>query len=244
MSKPILSLEYNSTRETLLYSEYGRNVQKLISHAKTIQDRQERQLFVEAIIEMIYQMNPISKNVNEYRLKLWRHVFKMANYDLDVTTPNGEIPTEEDNKLKPETVRYPQNEFNWRHYGHNIRLMIDKALKMEEGPIKKGFVETILAYMKLSYRTWNKEHFVSDDIIISDLGVMSGHKLKIEDDHTIEVTAKSNAPGVSSNPNYKGQQTNSRNKPKSFGGNPNQRNTSNSNRPRPNNNPPNRSPRK
>ena len=35
-------LEYNSSRENLVISEYGRHVQKLIKHAKTIEDKEER----------------------------------------------------------------------------------------------------------------------------------------------------------------------------------------------------------
>ncbi len=192
--KKSLSLEYNSTRDKLIFSEYGRSVQKLIQFAKTVENDDERQAIVEEIVELINQLNPQTKNVLEYKQKLWRHVFKMADYDLNVHHPYGANPTEEDNTFKPKRVPYPQHEFNWRHYGHNIRVMIDKALNMEEGPIKQGFVETILSYMKLSYRTWNKEHFVSDDIIISDLAVMSGNKLSVGDDHTIQVVTKSSAP--------------------------------------------------
>ncbi|MBK9564858.1 MAG: DUF4290 domain-containing protein [Saprospiraceae bacterium] len=192
--KKSLSLEYNSTREKLKFSEYGRSVQKLISYAKTLETKAERQAAIEEIVEIINQLNPQTKNVLEYKQKLWRHMFKMADYDIDVDNPYGGIPTEEDNTFRPSTVPYPQHEFNWRHYGHNIRIMIDKALKMEEGPIKQGFVETILSYMKLSYRTWNKEHFVSDDIIISDLSVMSGNKLSVHEDHTIQVVTKGTSP--------------------------------------------------
>ncbi|MBK9737220.1 MAG: hypothetical protein IPO92_20635 [Saprospiraceae bacterium] len=87
--------------------------------------------------------------------------------------------------------------------------------------------------MKLSYRTWNKEHFVSDDIIISDLSVMSANKLSVSDDHTIEVITKSNLPNSSIN-TFKQQQ----NRYKKPGTNNNQnKNQSNSNRPRPNNGP-------
>ncbi len=192
--KKSLSLEYNSTRDKLIFSEYGRSVQKLIQYAKTVEKKEERQAVVEEIVELINQLNPQTKNVLEYKQKLWRHVFKMADYELDVDHPYGDHPTEEDNSFKPKRVPYPQHEFNWRHYGHNIRVMIDKALNMEEGLIKQGFVETILSYMKLSYRTWNKEHFVSDDIIISDLAVMSGNKLSVGDDHTIQVVTKGSAP--------------------------------------------------
>ena len=149
----------------------------------------------------------------------------MADYELDVDHPYGIHPTEEDNRFRPDRVPYPQHEFNWRHYGYNIRVMIDKALKMEDGPIKQGFVETILSYMKLSYRTWNKEHFVSDDIIISDLSVMSGNKLSVDDDHTIHVVTKNNLP----NSNVNTFRT-TKSKPKPNNQN---RNQTNKNRPNP-----------
>jgi len=225
-----LSLEYNSTRDKLLFAEYGRSVQKLIAYAKTIESKEERQRIVEEIVELINQLNPQTKNVLEYKQKLWRHVFKMADYELDVDHPFGDNPTEDDIRFKPQTVPYPQHEFKWRHYGYNIRVMIDKALKMEDGPIKQGFVETILSYMKLSYRTWNKEHFVSDDIIISDLSVMSGNKLSVDDDHTIQVVTKNNLPNSNVN-TFKV----SKNKGKAPSSN-NQKNQQNKNRPNPNNN--------
>jgi hypothetical protein len=189
-----LSLEYNSTRDKLLFSEYGRCVQKLVQYAKTVENREERQRVIEEIVELINQLNPQTKNVLEYKQKLWRHVFKMADFELDVDYPFGEKPTEEDITHKPDKVRYPQHEFNWRHYGYNIRVMIDKALQMEDGPVKKGYVETILSYMKLSFRTWNKEHFVSDDMIISDLVALSKNKLFVDDDHTIQVVTRGNQP--------------------------------------------------
>ncbi len=223
--KKSLSLEYNSTRDNLQFAEYGRSVQKLIQYAKTLEKKEERQRVVEEIVELINQLNPQTKNVLEYKQKLWRHVFKMADYELDVDHPYGIHPTEEDNRFRPDRVPYPQHEFNWRHYGYNIRVMIDKALKMDDGPIKQGFVETILSYMKLSYRTWNKEHFVSDDIIISDLSVMSGNKLSVDDDHTIHVVTKNNLP----NSNVNTFRTiKSKNKP-----NNQNRNQSNKSRPNP-----------
>ena len=36
--------------------------------------------------------------------------------------------------------------------------------------------------MKLAYKTWNKEHYVSDDIIIRDLEVFSGGELSVADE--------------------------------------------------------------
>ena len=42
-------MEYNSQREHLRISDYGRNVVKLIDYAKTIEDRAQRTKVAEAI---------------------------------------------------------------------------------------------------------------------------------------------------------------------------------------------------
>lgn len=186
MSKELLSLEYNSTREKLYYPEYGRFIQKLVHHCKTIESKEERQAEAELIIDMMQQMNPPVKNINEYKSRLWRHFFRMADWDIDVDVPGEERPTFENTQLVPQKVPYMQHEFNWRHYGFITRRMIDKACGLEDGPIKQGLVEAILSYMKLAYRTWNKEHFVNDELIKSDLGVLSKNKIEVDDDHTIE----------------------------------------------------------
>ena len=46
----INSIEYNSQKEHLTISEYGRKVQNLVKYAKTIENDEERQHFAEAII--------------------------------------------------------------------------------------------------------------------------------------------------------------------------------------------------
>ena len=87
----------------------------------------------------------------------------------------------------------------------NVRKLILKATAMEEGPIKDGFVDVIGSYMKLAYRTWNKEHYVSDDIIIEDLEALSEGKLKFKDDVKLDTLARANARKRSSRSNGKGR---------------------------------------
>ena len=80
----LYALEYNSDRENLTISEHGRHVQKLINHAMTIEDRAKRQSFVESVVNLMHQMNPQTKNVAEYKERLWKHAFRISNYQLDV----------------------------------------------------------------------------------------------------------------------------------------------------------------
>jgi Domain of unknown function (DUF4290) len=185
-SKDPIDLAYNTSHEGLIMPEYGRNVQRLVRHVQQISDPVYRQSFCEEIINLIQQLYPQSKNIEDYREKLWRHLFQIAEYDLDAKTPSGVIPVPEDFRVKPDRVDYPVQDNRYRHYGNHVQMLIRKAMVMEPGPIKDGFVNTIGSYMKMAYRTWNKEHFVSDEIIKTDLKTLSNGQLSLEDDSRID----------------------------------------------------------
>jgi hypothetical protein len=70
-----------------------------------------------------------------------------------------------------------------RHYGNSVHALIQKAIEMPDGPKKEGFVEVIASYMKLAYKTWNKEHYVSDDIVKEDLEILSNGQLSLHEGH-------------------------------------------------------------
>ena len=55
---------------------------------------------------------------------------------------------------------------------------------MPEGPKKEGFVEVIASYMKLAYKTWNREHYVSDDVVKDDLEILSDSQLELHEGHS------------------------------------------------------------
>ena len=181
-----LNMEYNSQRELLIIPEYGRNIQRLILHSKSIEDDEERQEFVEKVLKLMQQMHPQNRNIEDYKERLWKHVFRIADYDLKVSPPSGIIPTPEDYKKKPEKIAYPKAEARFRHYGNNVQQLIKKALTMEEGPKLLGFIKVIGSYMKLAYKTWNKEHYVSDEIIKNDLLTLSDGKLVLPEDTSID----------------------------------------------------------
>ncbi|NRA50036.1 MAG: DUF4290 domain-containing protein [Phaeodactylibacter sp.] len=200
-------MEYNSNRDHLIIPEYGRNVQKMIHYAKALEDKAERQAHIEKIIDMMQMMHPQSRSIEDYRERLWKHVYRIADYELDVDYPFGEPPTEEEGRKRPDKVPYPVWEARYRHYGHNVQVLIKKAKEMPEGPKRDGFVSTIGSYMKLAYRTWNKEHYVSDDVIKSDLKGLSKGELTMDEDENIENLAK-----ISNNNNNNNNRRRSNNK--------------------------------
>ncbi len=184
-------IAYNTSQEHLIMPEYGRNVQQLVRHAQRIEDPAYRQQFCEEIIDLIQQLYPQAKNVEDYRSKLWQHLFHIAKYNLDVVTPSGIVPTPETARKKPERVPYPQQDTRFRHYGNNLHKLILRARDMEAGPIKDGFVHTIGSYMKLAYKTWNREHYVSDEVIKTDLDILSNGRLSLDDNTRIDGLANS-----------------------------------------------------
>jgi len=178
-----MSWKYNTSNERLIIPEYGRNVQQLIEHAKSIEDDEYRQHFVEKVVKLMIQMHPDTKNVEDYENKIWSHVFKIGNYELNVTAP-CEIENSLEKK-KPARVPYPQSNHRHRHYGRNVHNMIAKAIEMEDSEKKWAFIEVIGSYMKMAYKTWNRES-VNDDIIRLDLRNMSKGQLEIEEGMSLD----------------------------------------------------------
>lgn len=169
----IENMEYNTTRNELIMREYGRHVQKMIEHILTIEDPERRQRNANAAIELMGFLNPHLKNVEDFRHKLWDHLFLIADFKLDVKSPYP-IPTKEALKAKPKPLAYPGSNPKFYHLGKNLEVVIDKALQ-EKNPDKKlGFANAIAYYMKLAYNNWHKET-VHDDAIQSELtGITEG----------------------------------------------------------------------
>src|SRR6476659_2994846 len=160
-------MEYNTTRNGMVMREYGRHVQKMIEHLLTIEDPERRQRNAQAVIELMGFLNPHLKNVEDFRHKLWDHLFYISDFKLDVDSPYP-IPRKETYKAKPEPIPYPKRYPRYSHLGKNLELVIDKALK-EENPEKRlGFANAIAYYMKLAYNNWHKD-VVHDDAIQSEL---------------------------------------------------------------------------
>lgn len=166
-------MEYNTTRNQLAMREYGRHIQKMIEHLLTIEDPERRQRNAQAAIELMGFLNPHLKNVEDFRHKLWDHLFLISDFKLDVKSPYP-IPTKETLKGKPKPLHYPKRYPKFSHLGKNLEVVINKALK-EENPDKRlGFANAIAYYMKLAYNNWHKE-MVHDDAIQSELtGITDG----------------------------------------------------------------------
>jgi Domain of unknown function (DUF4290) len=170
-----MEMEYNTTRNDLAMREYGRHVQKMIEHVLSIEDPERRQANSQAVIELMGFLNPHLKNVEDFRHKLWDHLFLISDFKLDVKSPYP-IPTRESLSERPKPLPYPKRYPKHSHLGKNLEVIIKKALKEEDPEKRAGFANAIAYYMKLAYSNWHKE-MVHDDAIQGELSSITEGQL-------------------------------------------------------------------
>lgn len=172
-------MEYNTRQKKLPLPEYGRSVQKMVDHALTIEDREERQQCATTIVEIMGSMFPNTRNLPDHERKLWDHLAIMSDFMLDIDYP-FEVIKKEEFYVAPQRVPYQTGEIKNRHYGRIVESMIEHACTLEEGEERDQLVELILVQMKKNYITWNKDG-VEDKKIFEDLRLYTKGAIDITD---------------------------------------------------------------
>lgn len=173
-------MKYNTSQKQLILPEYGRNVQQMVDHCMTIEDKQERTLCAMAIVGVMRKLTPQQANTPEKEQKLWDHLCVMAGFGLDVEFPVEPLNAKEHAKA-PQPIPYNHDAIHWRHYGKNIQHMAQVVAGLEEGPDKDALISMIAHHMKKLQLTHNKEG-VDDAKILRDLAVYTGGKINLNPD--------------------------------------------------------------
>ena len=176
----LLDLAYNTEAPKMVIPEYGRNVQKMIDHAITLTDKEERNKCAKAIVQVMKQINQHIKDQEDVNQKLWSHLFIMSNFKLDVDFPYDKTDEIKFNS-KPDKVSYPKNDIKYGHYGKIMENLIDAAVAYPEGEEKKNLTIHIANLLKTSYLLWNRDT-VADVVIIKNLEQLSDGKLTVSGD--------------------------------------------------------------
>jgi hypothetical protein len=168
-------MEYNTRRSYMVMREYGRHIQKMVNFVLTIEDDEKRQEQAHVLIELMGFLNPHLKNVEDFRHKLWDHLFFISDFKLKVESPYP-IPQKETYKAKPEPLPYPKKYPRYSHLGKNLEVLIDKGLQEENPEKRNGYANCVAYYMKLAYNNWHKEN-VQDDTIRAELSAITKGQL-------------------------------------------------------------------
>jgi hypothetical protein len=212
-------MDYNTQRKKLVLPEYGRSIHKMVDWVRTIENRDERNKQIRAVIAVMGSMNPHLRDVNDFKHKLWDHIQMMSDFRIDIDSPFP-IPTRESFNTPIHIIPYASEPIKVRHYGRNIQLMINRiAAATEKSDAREKSLLLLANHMKKSYVTWNKET-VSDDIIFRDIEFLSGGRIKMSENiklapaYNLNLISSSTTPPPKSSGSSKSKTGSSSNKGK------------------------------
>lgn len=175
-------LDYNTQRPEMKLKEYGRNVQMLVKHLRTVEDKEMRNKMAYTVVDLIKQLSSGPKDhSNENMQKYWDDLYIMSDFNLDVDSPYP-MPEKEILGKKPQPVKYATDEVKFKHYGRNIELLVEKAINIEDPEEKQAAVYYIGRLMKTFYTTWNRDN-VTEEAISDNIKQLSNGKLSVDIDH-------------------------------------------------------------
>jgi len=161
-------MEYNTQREPMRIREYGRNIQNLINASTETEDKDKRNRTAEAIVNLMEMLKPQMKSIDEYRHKLWDHLYIISNFKIELDSPYPK-PSKEDTKLNQKDITYPKQKIQYRHFGINVERLVIKACEVKDPEKQKAFVNCIGSYMKLVARNRISDNSntesIKDDIL-------------------------------------------------------------------------------
>jgi len=227
--------DYNSTRNKLILSEYGRNVQNMVKYIVALPTKEERNRYAQVVIDLMGFLNPHLRDVADFKHKLWDHLHIISDFQIDVDSPYPK-PSPDAIHLKPEPLKYPHQRIKYKHYGKTIELMIEKAKSIDDPERKRHMVQAVANFMKMAYVQWNKDS-VTDEMILSDLYNLSGGQLKLEENINLNRVEYRANTHTNNNQNNRGRTNNNNNQNNRGRTNNNPRNNNNQNRNRNNGGP-------
>ncbi|MDA0777623.1 MAG: DUF4290 domain-containing protein [Bacteroidetes bacterium] len=175
-----MDLTYNTQQEQIKLTEYGRGVQEMVEHLMLEKDRDKRNVLAHTVFRVMVNLNPELKNQTNYEKTVWDHMHEIANYELDI---DNDFPTPKPSAkaVKPEHLGYKDVLSKYRYYGRNLIDMIDGAKDMEEGDLKKMYINYIASFMVNSSKAWNEEDLTPNQVI-QHLADLSNGMLQISAD--------------------------------------------------------------
>ena len=161
----IKGLDYNTQRETLLMPEYGREIQRMIDHAITLPDKEERLRCAKTIVRLMATKVPQIRDNNDFEQTLWDHLYLMSHKQLDIEWP-FDISEAEKFHNKPQPMQLPQGDIRLRHYGKLVSELLEKLKDMPEGDERDELIRLTANQMKRDLIQWG--HGSMDDEKVAD----------------------------------------------------------------------------
>ena len=176
----IKGLDYNTQREKLVLSEYGREIQKMVDVAIALPTKEERMRCAQSIIRQMENKNPQIRQSEDYLQTLWDHLYLMSRKELDIDWPY-DVTNAEKISTKPQRMAHPTSEniSRIRHYGRLVGELFEKLKTMPEGKERDELVRVTANQMKRDLLTWGHGS-MDDERIADDLARFTDGKIQID----------------------------------------------------------------
>ena len=173
-------LSYNTHLKKLVLPEYGRIIQEMVDHCLTIEDRAQRNLCAQTIINAMGNLFPALKEGEENKRKLWDHLAIMSDFKLDIDYPY-EIVQQDSLETNPDKIAYNIVISDNRHYGRHLIAMVQRAAQMEQSEERDALVLMLANQMKKVMLASGNDS--TDDVrIFKDLAAISHGEFRLNPD--------------------------------------------------------------
>lgn len=170
-------LTYNTRLKPLILPEYGRNIQSMVDHCLTIEDREQRTACAHTIFAAMKRLFPAKCSDPEALRAMWDHIAVMSDFKLDIDWPYEVIDVSRLD-TRPEQVQYTDSEVKYRHYGRQLPRMVQYAADMPEGDERDTLVMQLANQMKKVLLAITPEG-VDDVVVFNDIARMSHGAIRL-----------------------------------------------------------------
>ncbi len=176
----IQGLDYNTQREKLILSEYGREIQKMVEVAIGLPTKEERMRCAQTIIRQMENKNPQVRDSADYEQTLWDHLYLMSHQQLDIDWPY-DVSDAERMLAKPQPMEHPRQDAkaHMRHYGRLLAEVFEKLKTMPEGEERDELVRLTANQMKRDLMAWGHGS-VDDEKVADDLARFTDGKIQLD----------------------------------------------------------------
>ena len=176
----IKGLDYNTARERLVMTEYGREIQRMIDVAIALPTKEERMRCAQTIIHQMEMKNPQVREGEDYQQTLWDHLYLMSRKRLDIDWPY-DMSEAENILTKPAPMKHPSlnGQSRMRHYGQLLMEVFERLKTMPEGAERDELVRLTANQMKRDLATWGHGS-MDDEKVADDLARFTDGKIQLD----------------------------------------------------------------
>jgi hypothetical protein len=168
-------MNYQKMQTALRLREYGRNIQLMAERMNQEADPKRKERMAHEIIRVMSTLVPANREMAEYKKKLWDHLNRLTNYQLDIPTPFPLSPPPQDRAHK--RIDYYTPTTRYKQYGKNLEIMIEKIGEIEDGPLQAKLTLQVLAIMKQFLQQYGAS-VPNEQTMLEQIHQISGGKIQ------------------------------------------------------------------